>query len=112
MRMYPPVWLMVRRPVHDLTLGNFKLPGGCYTHVSPHLTDGDHGGWRTHAEVDRVGSEVRTSSNPKSDTELAVVKAPTMLPQSWEQLRVGVRLPRGKNEGRKAIHLSDAAREV
>jgi cytochrome P450 len=41
MRIYPPVWLMVRRPVHDFTLGEFTLPAGCYIHVSPYLTHRD-----------------------------------------------------------------------
>ncbi len=28
MRLYPPVWLMARRPVRDFTLGDFVLPAG------------------------------------------------------------------------------------
>ncbi len=41
MRIYPPVWLMVRRPVHDFPLGEFVLPAGCYIHVSQYLTHRD-----------------------------------------------------------------------
>ena len=41
MRIYPPVWLMVRRPVRDFTLGEFVLPAGCYIHVSQYLTHRD-----------------------------------------------------------------------
>ena len=41
MRLYPPVWLMVRRPARDFPLGGFVLPAGCYVHVSQYLTHRD-----------------------------------------------------------------------
>ena len=41
MRIYPPVWLMVRRPVQDFPLGDFVVPAGSYIHVSQYLTHRD-----------------------------------------------------------------------
>ncbi len=41
MRLYPPVWLMARRPVHDFPLGEYVLPAGCYIHFSPYLVHRD-----------------------------------------------------------------------
>src|SRR5262249_49804222 len=37
MRLYPPAWLMTRRPVVDFPLGGFVLPAGAYVHVSQYL---------------------------------------------------------------------------
>jgi cytochrome P450 len=41
MRIYPPVWLMARRPVHDFPLCGFVLPARCYIHFSQYLAHHD-----------------------------------------------------------------------
>jgi len=41
MRLYPPVWLMVRRPVQDFRLGEYVVPAGAYIHLSQYLTHRD-----------------------------------------------------------------------
>jgi cytochrome P450 len=41
MRLYPPVWLMVRRPVRDFSLGDFVIPAGAYIHISQYVTHHD-----------------------------------------------------------------------
>jgi cytochrome P450 len=41
MRLYPPVWLMVRRPVQDFRLGEYVVPAGGYIHLSQYLTHRD-----------------------------------------------------------------------
>ena len=41
MRLYPPVWLMVRRPVEDFPLGEYLVPRGAYIHVSQWLMHRD-----------------------------------------------------------------------
>jgi len=41
MRLYPPVWLMVRRPARDFALGDYVLPAGSYVHVSQYLAHRD-----------------------------------------------------------------------
>jgi cytochrome P450 len=41
MRLYPPVWLMVRRPVQDFRLGDYVVPAGAYIHLSQYLTHRD-----------------------------------------------------------------------
>jgi len=41
MRLYPPVWLMVRRPVEDFPLGEYRVPAGAYIHLSQYLTHRD-----------------------------------------------------------------------
>ncbi len=41
MRLYPPVWLMVRIALRDLELGGYRIPAGSYLHVSQLLTHRD-----------------------------------------------------------------------
>jgi cytochrome P450 len=41
MRLYPPAWLMTRRPVEDFPLAGFVLPAGSYVHVSQYLMHRD-----------------------------------------------------------------------
>lgn len=41
MRLYPPVWLMVRRPVEEFRLGEYLVPAGAYIHLSQYLTHRD-----------------------------------------------------------------------
>lgn len=41
MRLYPPVWLMVRRPAEDFPLDGYVVPKGAYIHVSQYLTHRD-----------------------------------------------------------------------
>jgi cytochrome P450 len=35
MRLYPPVWLIVRRPIRDWPLKDFTIPAASYIYVSP-----------------------------------------------------------------------------
>ncbi|MEO6654779.1 MAG: cytochrome P450, partial [Pyrinomonadaceae bacterium] len=41
MRLYPPVWLIVRRPIQDWQLGRYRIPAGSYLYVSPYLVHRD-----------------------------------------------------------------------
>jgi cytochrome P450 len=41
MRLFPPAWLMTRRPVEDFPLAGFVLPAGSYVHVSQYLMHRD-----------------------------------------------------------------------
>jgi len=41
MRLYPPVWLMVRRPVDEFRLDGFTVSAGAYIHLSQFLTHRD-----------------------------------------------------------------------
>jgi cytochrome P450 len=41
MRLYPPVWLMARRPVRDYEIGGYTIPAGCYIHISQYLMHRD-----------------------------------------------------------------------
>ncbi|HMK73107.1 MAG TPA: cytochrome P450, partial [Myxococcaceae bacterium] len=41
MRLYPPVWLMVRRPAEDFPLDGYVVPKGAYIHVSQFLMHRD-----------------------------------------------------------------------
>jgi cytochrome P450 len=50
MRLYPPVWLMARRPVHDFPIGDYIVPAGSYIHISQYLMHRDE---RYFAEPDR-----------------------------------------------------------
>jgi len=34
MRLYPPVWLVVRRPERDVQIGGYDVPAGSYLHMS------------------------------------------------------------------------------
>jgi cytochrome P450 len=41
MRLYPPVWLMARRPVHDYQVAGYTVPAGSYFHISQYLMHRD-----------------------------------------------------------------------
>jgi cytochrome P450 len=41
MRLYPPVWLMVRRPMKDWALGGYIAPASSYLHVSQYVMHRD-----------------------------------------------------------------------
>lgn len=41
MRLYPPVWVVARRPVNDWLLGEFLVPAGSYFQVCPYVTHRD-----------------------------------------------------------------------
>jgi cytochrome P450 len=41
MRLYPPVWLIVRRPVQDWTIGNYVVPARSYLYLSPYVVHRD-----------------------------------------------------------------------
>jgi cytochrome P450 len=41
MRLYPPVWLMGRRPVHDFPLGGYVIPVGAHVHVCQYVVHRD-----------------------------------------------------------------------
>jgi cytochrome P450 len=41
MRLYPPVWAMTRRTIHDFSLGDYVVPAGAYIHVSQYLVHRD-----------------------------------------------------------------------
>ncbi len=41
MRLYPPVWLIVRRPINDWLLGNIPIPARSYIYVSPYVVQRD-----------------------------------------------------------------------
>jgi cytochrome P450 len=50
MRLYPPVWLMARRPVRDFPIGDYIVPAGSYLHISQYLMHRDE---RYFADPDR-----------------------------------------------------------
>jgi cytochrome P450 len=41
MRLYPPVWLMGRRPVRDFPLGDYVIPTGAHVHVCQYVVHRD-----------------------------------------------------------------------
>ena len=41
MRLYPPVWLMVRKPTEDVELNGYTIPAGAYVHVCQYLLHRD-----------------------------------------------------------------------
>lgn len=41
MRLYPPVWLIVRRPVHDWRVGEYVVPARSYLYMSPYVVHRD-----------------------------------------------------------------------
>lgn len=41
MRLYPPIWMMTRRAVHDVNLDGFTICSGSYVHLSPFITHRD-----------------------------------------------------------------------
>jgi cytochrome P450 len=41
MRLYPPVWLIVRRPERDVCIGGYDIPAGSYLHMSQFVVHRD-----------------------------------------------------------------------
>ena len=41
MRLYPPVWLIVRHPVKDVEIGGYAIPAGSYVHLCQYLMHHD-----------------------------------------------------------------------
>ncbi len=41
MRMYPPVWQLTRRPLHDCKVGEYELPARSYFQLCPYVTQRD-----------------------------------------------------------------------
>ena len=41
MRLYPPVWVVARRPVEDWPLGDYVIPAGAYLQACPYVTHRD-----------------------------------------------------------------------
>jgi cytochrome P450 len=41
MRLYPPVWLIVRRPVNDWKIGEYVVPARSYLYLSPYVVHRD-----------------------------------------------------------------------
>jgi len=41
LRLYPPVWVVARRPVNDWPLGDYVVPAGSYFQICPYVTHRD-----------------------------------------------------------------------
>jgi len=41
MRLYPPVWIFPRRPLHDYKVGPYEVPAGSYLQLCPYVTQRD-----------------------------------------------------------------------
>jgi cytochrome P450 len=41
MRLYPPVWIFPRRPLHDYKVGEYEVPAGSYFQLCPYVTQRD-----------------------------------------------------------------------
>lgn len=41
LRLFPPVWLMVRRPLQDCSIGGYTIRAGSYLHISQYVTHRD-----------------------------------------------------------------------
>ena len=66
LRLYPPVWLLSRRAVHDDRLGAFDVPAGTLVCVSPYVLHRDARWWE-HPErfdPDRF-SAARSAARPE-----------------------------------------------
>ena len=41
MRLYPPAWVLVRKPIHDVEIGSYLLPKDCNIVISQYVTHHD-----------------------------------------------------------------------
>lgn len=66
MRLYPPVWLISRRAVKDMTLGGHAVPAGALVCISPYVLHHDPDSWeRPEAfEPDRFAPERSSGRDP------------------------------------------------
>jgi cytochrome P450 len=69
LRLYPPLWLMTRKALHDDQFGNFFVPAGTEIYISPYLIQRRPDLWE---EPDRFDPDRMSADNGSGRHELAL----------------------------------------